>query len=379
MESSSNVNSTGSPREKWPYPTSEINVLDIVPKLSSERNYGNWRLSMRDFIRVRGLIGFIEGTAVAAGESNRDEAWNGSNNLVRGWILATLSEDIRPRVLRYETAKDLWTELEKIFDATRSLWRLDEETEYRQGHYLALQKAAINGDWDKAMVIIELEPDAVRTPITPNSQTALSLAISSASAGRNLFVRELLEKMTPQDVVHLSNNRGATALHYAASIDNMEGARMLVNKNLDLPNVPDKSGETSLHYAAKYGHREMVLYLNKVTREDILLDLANGRKGASLLVCLLTSSELYDIALTLLKREPELACMEPNPFEFIAEKHSSFPSGNSSNIRQSLFYLVPVKSEGIVNHHNEGGGRGDIENPAAANCCISGLAITTHT
>ncbi|KAF7149390.1 hypothetical protein RHSIM_Rhsim03G0047200 [Rhododendron simsii] len=378
MESSRNVNSTSSPTEKWPYPTtSEIKVLDIVPRLSSERNYNNWRLSMRDFIRMRGLIGFIEGAA-AAGESNRDEAWNRSNNLVREWILATLSEDIRPRVLRYETAKDLWRELEKIFDATRSLWRLDEETEYRQGHYLALQKAAINGDWDKAMVMIELEPDAVRTPITPSSQTALSLAVSSASARRNLFVRELLEKMTPQDVVHLSNNQGATALHYAASIDNMEGARMLVNKNPDVPNVPDKSGETPLHYAAKYGHREMVLYLNKVTREDIILDLANGRKGASLLVCLLTSTELYDIALTLLKREPELACMEPNPLEFIAEKHSSFRSGNSSNLCQSLFFWeVPVKSEGIVNHHNEGGGRRDIENLAAANCCISGLAITT--
>ncbi|KAG5556182.1 hypothetical protein RHGRI_006715 [Rhododendron griersonianum] len=297
MESSSNVNCTSSPREKWPYPTSEINVLDIVPKLSSERNYDNWRLSMRDFIRMRGLIGFIE-DAAAVGESNRDEAWNGSNNLVRGWILATLSEDIRSRVLRrYETgiAKDLWTELEKIFDATRLLWQLDERTEYRQAHYnLALHKAAINGDWDKAMVIIELEPDAVRTPITPFSQTALSVAISSASAGRNLFVRELLEKMTPQDVVDLSNNQGATALHYAASIDNMEGARMLVNKNPDLPNVPDKSGETPLHYAAKYGNREMVLYLNKVTREDILLDLANGRKGASLLVCFLTRSELYE-------------------------------------------------------------------------------------
>ncbi|KAF7146841.1 hypothetical protein RHSIM_Rhsim03G0046900 [Rhododendron simsii] len=104
--------------------------------------------------------------------------------------------------------------------------------EYRQGHYLALQKAAINGDWDKAREIIELEPDAVRTHITPTLQTALAIAISSGSAGRNRFVRELLEKMTPQDLVVVVDNYGRTALFEAVWIDNMEGAKM--NKQVAL-------------------------------------------------------------------------------------------------------------------------------------------------
>ncbi|KAF7147803.1 hypothetical protein RHSIM_Rhsim03G0046800 [Rhododendron simsii] len=104
MGSSSNENGASSPREKYPYPT-EFNVLDFVPKLFSEGNYNNWKLLMQDFIRMRGLIGFIEGTA--AEELNGDEAWNRSNNLVRGWILVTLSEDIRPQVLSLESAKDL--------------------------------------------------------------------------------------------------------------------------------------------------------------------------------------------------------------------------------------------------------------------------------
>lgn len=121
MASPSNENSTSSPVENYPYPT-EFNVLDFVPRLLSEGNYKNWKLLMRDFIRMRGLIGFIEGAA--AEESNRDGAWERSNNLVRGWILVTLSEDIRPRVLSSESAKGLWTELEEIFDATRSLFHL---------------------------------------------------------------------------------------------------------------------------------------------------------------------------------------------------------------------------------------------------------------
>ncbi|KAI8562671.1 hypothetical protein RHMOL_Rhmol03G0052800 [Rhododendron molle] len=367
MASWSNENGTSSPSKNYPYPT-EFNVLDFVPKLFSEGNYNNWKLLMRDFIRMRGLIGFIEGAAVE--DCNRDEAWERSNNLVRGWILVTLSEDIRSRVLSSETAKSLWTRLEEIFDPTRSTWQLDQGMEDRQGRYLGLQKAAINGDWDKAREIIERDPDAVRTHITPTLQTALAIAISSGSAGRNRFVRKLLEKMTPQDVVDLVDNQGMTALFEAVGSGNMEGARMLVYKNSDLPNKSDKYGIMPLHFAAMRGFREMVLYLKEVTREDILF--GNGYAGA-LLLCLLTRSEMYDIALTFLHRKPVLACMacmgfkESNPFDIIVEKHSSFPSGNSSNFWHNLVTFILLGAP--VNHRNEGGRRGDIENPA--NCCIS--------
>ncbi|KAE9444937.1 hypothetical protein C3L33_23165, partial [Rhododendron williamsianum] len=135
----------------------------------------------------------------------------------------------------------------------------------------------------------ERDPDAVRTHITPTLQTALAIAISSGSAGRNRFVRELLEKMTPQDLVVVVDNHGRTALFEAVWIDNMEGAKMLVSKNSELPNVVDESGMTPLHSAAMFGFREMVLYLMELTSEDILLD---DDAGAYLL-CLLTRSEMY--------------------------------------------------------------------------------------
>ncbi|KAE9453638.1 hypothetical protein C3L33_14467, partial [Rhododendron williamsianum] len=257
MASSSNVK-TSSPREKYPYPT-EFNVLDFVPKLSSEENYNDWKLLMRDFIDGQGLIGFIDDKD-AVEESNQDDqmARKRSDNL----------------------------------------------------------KAAINGDWDKAKVIIQREPDAVWTPITPLFQTALTLAISSASARRNSFVRELLEEMTPYDVKYLVDNKGWTALHHAAARGNREGAEMLVCKNSDLPNVLDNFRRTPLHWAAYGGHRELVIYLMGVTSEDILLkdDDEEDNAGATLLY----------IALTFLRRKPKLACMKPNPFDVIVEKHYSF-------------------------------------------------------
>ncbi|KAE9465396.1 hypothetical protein C3L33_02695, partial [Rhododendron williamsianum] len=94
MASPSNIN-TSSPTEKYPCPT-EFNVQDFVPKLLSQRDYEKWKKLMEDFIKKRGLIGFIDGTTKEEID-NQDyyKAWKRSDNLVQGWILATLTQDIR--------------------------------------------------------------------------------------------------------------------------------------------------------------------------------------------------------------------------------------------------------------------------------------------
>ncbi|KAH7855385.1 hypothetical protein Vadar_024229 [Vaccinium darrowii] len=358
---SSSNNNAKSPIEKYPYPT-EFNVLDFVPKLLGETNYEKWEKLMRDFIDRRDLIDFIDGPAQGE-NANEDcyEAWQRSDNLVQGWILATLTEDSRLEMLDEGTAKYLWETLSRKFDPTSPFPPRDEGTDNRVTRYLPLHKATIKGDWEEARGIIEQDPDAVRTPITERGEVALTVAIFSQ--GRNNFVRKLLEKMTPQEVVSLVDVVGQTALHRAASTSNIEGARMLVNTNSELPNVVDRAGLTPLDAAASWGHREMVLYLLEVTSEEL--------KMGKTVRCLITG-ELYDIALPLLQRKLTLACMEPNPLGIIVEKYSSFKSRNSFNFWQNLIYLgVPKKSRSIGNHCNGGG---DIEDPLK--CCISGLAIT---
>ncbi|XP_058204960.1 uncharacterized protein LOC131318927 isoform X3 [Rhododendron vialii] len=362
---------TSSPSEKYPCPT-EFNVLDFVPQLLSERDYDTWKKLMEDFIEKRGLIGFIHDTA-KEDIANQDyyKAWKRSDNLVRGWLLATLTQDIRLSALGWETAKELWTQLEKMFDPTSSLWQYDEEEENRVTRYLPLHKAVVKGDWEEAMGIIQQDPAAVTAAITPLYQTALQVAIQTG--GRTHFVRKLLEKMTRYDVVHLVDEIGWTALHWAAICGTIEEAEMLVNKNSILANVLDRYEYTPLHYAARYGRREMVLYLHGITGEDILL----AERTGALYLRDLVSSELYDIALTFLVQKPELACVDPTqmkhgtPFEQL-HRNGSFRSGNSFNFWQNLIYLgVSIKSESIANRHNGGGGRRreDIESPA--NCCIS--------
>jgi len=124
MASPSDNTNAKSPIEKYPYPT-EFNVQDFVPKLLGQANYEKWKDLMRDFIERRGLIDFIDSIAQER-ISNKDyyTAWERSDNLVQGWILATLTEDIRLQLRDSTTAKYLWQELSRKFDPTSRFWPL---------------------------------------------------------------------------------------------------------------------------------------------------------------------------------------------------------------------------------------------------------------
>lgn len=83
-------------------------------------------------------------------------------------------------------------------------------------------------------------------------------------------MEKILKKMSPEDA-GLANLWGMTALHRAASSGNFEAAKLLVNKNPNLPNILDKYGDPPLTYAASTGSRECVVYLWEVTKEDVKL------------------------------------------------------------------------------------------------------------
>ncbi|KAM7489103.1 hypothetical protein LguiB_026587 [Lonicera macranthoides] len=217
-------------------------------------------------------------------------------------------------------------------------------TEANLSKYIPLLTAALNNDWEKAKEFLEKEPNAVRAFITGVSETALMIA--ARSSDRLNFVRELLVKMDPPDLA-LPNFHGLNALHMAAGSGNTEAAKLIVEKNPLLPNIFDKSLSLPLHVAALFGKREMVLYLLSVTKEDVEPKLFEGESGVKL-VHGLVASGLYDIALIIIKRQPQLACEEPTPLGALALKRASFKSGSRLNFYQRFIYSwVPMKLENI--------------------------------
>ncbi|KAF5959081.1 hypothetical protein HYC85_000290 [Camellia sinensis] len=354
---SSSLSSRNSSSAIVEYPVSEF----VKKSLSvSENNYSEWRQQMYSLIKSEGLVDLVSG-AVEAPAKRSDE------DKLQGWIRTTLSTDIPEHVVRSRTAKSMWTKLERIF-----------------GHYVPLHKAAIKGDWKMANKFIEQEPDiAIRAGITEDSETMLIVAVKSER--RNKFVKELVERMSPEDLA-LGDTRKTTALHRAAGAGNMDAAELLVNKNPHLPNAQTYDKRIPLYFAAARGHRKMVLYLLSVTnpstnhlsrlgsrslsnanhllpnsqnpkpmddgkRKGIDDDRWNptpfdGESGFRILH-LLISSRLYDIALALLRDKPELAFFIPekekdllnyHSLMAIAQKPSSFRSGASFNFFQNKIY-----------------------------------------
>ncbi|KAH7847309.1 hypothetical protein Vadar_024525 [Vaccinium darrowii] len=333
---------------------------------------------MLDVITRRGLLGFIDGTVQAppktvttsvngpkGGNTTHEEreneeyvAWKRSDDLVRKWIMDRLKWYMWIQVGRFEiagvdyfTAKELWEGI------------AGEEQDHRLFHYLELYKAEIKGDWETAEKFIRKEPDAVKARITVDSETALIVAVKRVG-GKN-FVEKLVQKMSPNDLA-ICDNGGRTALHMAAGFGNIEVAKLLVGKNRALPDMETHSEETALFYAAERGDRKMVEWLMEVTDPNKVLLGEQGFKN----LYQLTHSQLYDIALKLLKCNPWLAYgkQEEEDLKFhalatLGGTPSSFKSGNNFNFLQEFIYSRMKIKKNIANNHN----RGDIEAPLASN------------
>uniref|UniRef100_A0A7N0U4K2 PGG domain-containing protein n=1 Tax=Kalanchoe fedtschenkoi TaxID=63787 RepID=A0A7N0U4K2_KALFE len=159
--------------------------------------------------------------------------------------------------------------------------------------------AAIKGDWKTAKGICEVHPDIVRSRITREWETGLHIA---AAARNPDFVKELVKLMTDADIA-LPNRINNTALCFAAASGIVKIAKEMVQRDQNLPRVRGNGGMTPLHMAALLGHRDMVHYLlpfTDVNDELTPQDLIN-------LFISFINTNLYDVALGLLKKHPTLA------------------------------------------------------------------------
>ncbi|XP_038886803.1 ankyrin repeat-containing protein ITN1-like, partial [Benincasa hispida] len=200
-----------------------------------------------------------------------------------------------------------------------------------------LYRAAVTGEWDVAEDIFNQDTGAIISRITLLSETALHVAVGT---GNNLdFVEKLVELMCERSLpLKLKDSYGNTALAVAAIVGNVKAAKILVGKNKKLPLVKNKVNYSPLLLAAKYGHREMILYLLSVTKDEAVF---TGKAGARLLNLLITF-DFYDVALDILNRLPKLAVEQDQygvtALQTLAEKLTVFESGSQLGFCRRLLY-----------------------------------------
>ena len=108
----------------------------------------------------------------------------------------------------------------------------------------------------------------IQKEISKSGETTLHIAVV---ANQELFVKKLLDWMISKDYdLTVANNIGSTALAFAATVGNMNIAKMMVAINANLPNIAttEEKPKKPLFVAALSGHSEMVRYLKDKTAMD---------------------------------------------------------------------------------------------------------------
>ncbi|KAL9361577.1 hypothetical protein Peur_044362 [Populus x canadensis] len=163
--------------------------------------------------------------------------------------------------------------------------------------HLQLYHAALSGDWETAEGIYESFRGEVNARITKRGETALHIA---AAAEHTHFVKQLVGKMSIEALTY-KNEAGNTAFCFAA-ISGVEAlAKVMMETGRDLAMTRGRENLLPIYMAALLGHRGMVSYLYDETNEQL-----TDSDRITLLVALI-NSDIYDVALRILKAHPGLA------------------------------------------------------------------------
>lgn len=104
--------------------------LKIVNEVFGGSGYNDWKRSMTIALSSKNKLSFVDGTLTKpASNSPVPKAWERVNNVVIGWILSSLDSSIGKSVLWFQTAREMWIELEERFgqSSTAQLFALQEE------------------------------------------------------------------------------------------------------------------------------------------------------------------------------------------------------------------------------------------------------------
>ena len=78
-------------------------------------NFDNWKRSVIALL-AKHKIAFIDGSCTIPGSTSPlFTLWQRNNAMVLSWLLNSLSDKIKNSILIFETALELWNDLEEIF------------------------------------------------------------------------------------------------------------------------------------------------------------------------------------------------------------------------------------------------------------------------
>ncbi|WCJ27069.1 Ankyrin repeat family protein [Euphorbia peplus] len=182
-------------------------------------------------------------------------------------------------------------------------------TEIEGNIKLKLYKAAINGDMSEAMAILinHSEEITATTRLNQLGETALHIA---TAADRVELVQYLVGAMSSENLA-VVNNRGDTALFYAATCGHAKTAKIMLKKNSALATMRG-GGENLLpiQAAAMHGHHKMVRQIYEHAKDQLV----NDGYSIDVLIALI-KSDAYDNAIEMVTERSWLTTQANNKGE----------------------------------------------------------------
>lgn len=95
----------------------------LVSQSLNEENYGTWSRAMIMALSAKNKEGFINGTIKGPSSTSFTDGqqWKRCNDLVKSWLLNSISHDIRGSVIYNETAHEIWADLKERFSRVNSV------------------------------------------------------------------------------------------------------------------------------------------------------------------------------------------------------------------------------------------------------------------
>lgn len=94
----------------------------LVSQPLAEDNYSTWSRAMMMALRAKNKVGFVDGSLEKPSSSSAAELqqWNRCNDMVKSWLLNSLSREIAPSVIYCDLALEIWAELKERFSQVSS-------------------------------------------------------------------------------------------------------------------------------------------------------------------------------------------------------------------------------------------------------------------
>ncbi|XP_026429620.1 uncharacterized protein LOC113326022 [Papaver somniferum] len=168
-----------------------------------------------------------------------------------------------------------------------------------------------------------------------------------AQCRRTDVLKQLLRIMPAAKVLlSVTNNKGNTVLHEAASTGIVEMAMLILEKELDnggdqvLISVPNLNGETPIYWAAMYGHKDMLLFLDTTANNCGIRSISTSMVGpltmrtdGSTILHAVVLVKSYDVAMEIMEIYPDPASYTngdgATAMHILAQSPSSFKSGTT--------------------------------------------------